>query len=244
MTDVGRKYRFLVAGLPDEAPCIVDLPPDEARHAWTVLRIKAGREVELFDGRGRVARGRVAEAARRSVTVAVESVRRDERVGPRVHLAFAVPKGKRLDWLIEKATELGAAVLSPVIFERSVAGPAAGGRVPGRWRGICIAAAKQCGASFLPELRPPRPLGEFLTDAGGGVRLLGDAAGVSMVKALAGSPPARVCVLVGPEGGLGEAESAAAAEADFIPVRLGGLTLRIETAAVALLAAVNACCGG
>ena len=242
MADASVRHRFFVESIGAET---VELPPSEAHHALHVLRVRAGEQVEVFDGAGTVARGSFRPAGRKSA--AVEVVERRElspRPAPAIELAFAVPKGKRLDWLIEKATELGAAVLSPVIFERSVAGPAAGGRVPGRWRGICIAAAKQCGASFLPELRPPRPLGEFLTDAGGGVRLLGDAAGVSMVKALAGSPPARVCVLVGPEGGLGEAESAAAAEADFIPVRLGGLTLRIETAAVALLAAVNACCGG
>ena len=251
MTDVGRKYRFLVAGLPDEAPCIVDLPPDEARHAWTVLRIKAGREVELFDGRGRVARGRVAEAARRSVTVAVESVRRDERVGPRVHLAFAVPKGKRLDWLLEKATELGAASLRPVQFARSVAG----GEAPSdakrhRWALHCHSAAKQCGLNFLPELHDMTALADYLAAApgetpGGVIRLLGDLAADAVPLARAIGPAqagATVDLLVGPEGGLSDDERAAALAAGFLPVRLGTTTLRIETAAAALIAGLAAVC--
>ncbi len=247
MTDVGRKYRFIVPGLPGQAPCTVELPADEARHARTVLRIKAGREVELFDGRGAVARGRVAEAAKRSVTVAVETVRRDPRVGPRVHLAFAVPKGKRLDWLLEKATELAAASLRPVQFARSVAG----GDVltdakRHRWAVHCQAAAKQSGLNFLPELCEMTPLADYLAAAAGeGVHLLGDLAPDAAPLARAIGPDqagATIDVLVGPEGGLTDDERAAAIAAGFRPVRLGTTTLRIETAAAALLAGIAAVC--
>ena len=248
MTDVGRKYRFLVAGLPDEAPCIVELPADEARHARTVLRIKAGRAVELFDGRGCVARGQVAEAAKRSVTVAIESVRQDSRVGPAVHLAFAVPKGKRLDWLLEKATELGAASLRPVQFARSVAGgEVLSGAKRHRWALHCHSAAKQCGLNFLPELHDMTALTDYLAAAapGGVIRLLGDLADDAVPLASAIGPAragATIDLLIGPEGGLSDDERTAAIAAGFLPARLGTTTLRIETAAAALLAGIAAVC--
>ncbi|MCK4601859.1 MAG: RNA methyltransferase, partial [Phycisphaerae bacterium] len=164
----------------------------------------------------------------------------------RVHLAFAVPKGKRLHWLLEKATELAAASLQPVLFERSVAGgdeltPAR----RSRWLGHCIAAAKQCGLNFLPELRQPASLEDYLRTGERLFSLVGsdDESAASLPKALASCPrEGEVRILIGPEGGLTEAELAAARRAGFTPVRLGATVLRIETAAVALLAAVRAFC--
>lgn len=157
-----------------------------------------------------------------------------------IELAFAVPKGKRLDWLLEKAAELGAGVLAPVVFARSVAKPDLTGKARDRWRATCISAAKQCGADFLPEIRPPEGLTDCL--ARGGAGLFGDADADQAVPAalaeLAGRE--RIRILVGPEGGLTDAERADAVEAGLTPVRLGGYVLRIETAALALLAAVRA----
>jgi 16S rRNA (uracil1498-N3)-methyltransferase len=243
-----REHRFYAADLSAEA---VTLAPGEAHHALHVLRLGAGAEVTLFDGRGGVACGRIAEAKRGKVVVAVES-RRD--LGPRpepiVHLAFAVPKGKRLDWLLEKAAELGAASLRAIAFERSVAG--AGQFTPARrerWLGHCIAAAKQSGLSWLPEIHGPQPLGEFLEQsligAEGYFGIVGvpDGGGLSLRRVVAAEPPGRaVCILVGPEGGLTHAELSAATDAGFVPTRLGRTVLRVETAAIALLAATVAMC--
>jgi 16S rRNA (uracil1498-N3)-methyltransferase len=163
-----------------------------------------------------------------------------------VHLGFAEPKGKRLDWLLEKATELGAAAIAPVRFARSVAGgDALTENRRDRWTGHCVAAAKQCGLDFLPELAEPLALGDFLAAHGNDLCLLGDpgASAVSMPAALGGwCTGRRICLLVGPEGGLTSQEREEAVAAGFIPACLGSTTLRIETAALAMLAAVMAIC--
>jgi len=248
LPDQGRTYRFFTPRLPVTLPGRVDLPADEARHARTVLRLAPGSAVELFDGQGTVGRGVLAGVERQAVTVAVESVESLHRPHPPVHLAFASPKPKRLDWLLEKASELAAASLGAVVFERSVA---VGGVLTEtkrrKWHARCLAAAKQSGLNFLPELRATLTLDEYLAADRGSedLALLGDLA--EDARRLAGAvsggrPPRAVHVLVGPEGGLTADERARALAAGFVPVRLGATTLRIETAAVALLAAVIALC--
>ena len=242
------------------------LQPGEAHHATHVLRLAAGAQVELFDGRGRTAVGRIIEAKRGKVVVRIERANPPaDRPRPVIHLAFAVPKGKRLDWLLEKATELAAASLQPVRFERSVAGGEPSGPKRQRWLGCCIAAAKQCGLNFLPELGQMLNLDQFLQEQAAGnveppkgrrriVRLLGDLGrdAVCITEALKPAdggrqseipnPKSEIVLLVGPEGGLTAAERAACIKAGFRPVRLGRTTLRIETAAIALLAAATAAC--
>jgi len=245
MSGQSGKHRFFAEDL---SPASVSLPDDEAHHALHVLRLGAGATVELFDGRGGRARASIVQAGRDGVVVRIDG--RDppaQRPRPVVHLAFAVPKGKRLGWLLEKATELGAASLRPVEFERSVAG--AGQWTPakrGRRLIRCIQAAKQCGLDFLPELADPAPLGEFLADRPAGVCLFGRAGpdATALADALsAETPPQAVCLMVGPEGDLTPAEADAARHAGFEPVRLGQTTLRVETAAVALLAGTIAILG-
>lgn len=223
----------------------IELSSGEAHHARDVLRLSAGDVVELFDGAGAAAVGALETLSRRKTVVRVARRRTArERPEPVVELAFAVPKGRRLDWLLEKATELGAARLSPVVFERSIAAPRLSSHARGRWQRICISAAKQCGADFLPEIAAPAALTNFLNRAAADVRVLGDPDGdLPAATALAQwCPSRRIVALAGPEGGLTGPERRAAVEAGFSPVRLGGLVLRIETAALALLAAVTAFC--
>ena len=240
-----RKHRFFLANLPAAAPATIELAADEAHHAREVMRLRAGDDVELFDGAGGVARARIVEASRRSVRVQIDAVRTVRRAGPLVHVAFAVPKGKRLDWLLEKATELGSASLRPVIFDRSVAGGTTLGRAKrDRWRAHCVAAAKQCGLNHLPDIHEPFSLEDFLAETAGLLRLVGDtfADAVALPEAFAPGSQGRreLCLIVGPEGGLTPAERAACIDAGCVPVRIGATTLRIETAAVALLSAVSA----
>lgn len=238
-------HRFHVDNLD---PPEVALPPGEAHHAVHVLRLREGEPVELFDGRGGSATGRATSIHRNDVRVAISArVAAGERPRPRLHLGFAVPKGKRLDWLLEKATELAAASLTPVVFERSVAGPKelAGGR-RGRWLGHCVSAAKQSGLDWLPELREPLRLADLLASERPEPALLGDAGAEArpIAAALAGQRPLNECLLlVGPEGGLTDGERRECLAAGLTPARLGRTILRIETAAVALLAAGNALAG-
>jgi len=224
----------------------VALPDEEAHHAVDVLRLAPGAAVELFDGRGLRAAGQIAESSRARTIVQIDRIAtRQERHEPIMHLAFAAPKAKRLDWLLEKATELGCASLQPVRFRRSVAG--AGPLTPAkrrRWLGRCVAAAKQARLDFLPETGDPMVLNDFLKECADGLRLLGDtdADAMPLPKVLAGGGRPAITVLVGPEGGLTEAERTAAIAAGFVPVRAGATTLRTETAAVSLLAVALALC--
>ena len=230
----------------------------EGHHAMHVLRLRVGDGVAVFNGRGEAAVARIVQARHGRVRCEVEAVEAvAERTGRRVHVAFAVPKGKRLDWLLEKATELAAAGLWPVAFERSVAGgDEVGEGKRERWLGHCVAAAKQSGLNFLPELRELLPLSELLSAtaeaAGSGtlLRLVGDVTDdtVPLARAIgeegrsAGerSPGVEVLIVVGPEGGFTDEERRMLAAARVTPVRLGHTVLRIETAAVSLLAAVTA----
>lgn len=227
---------------------LVELGQAEAHHATHVLRLRAGAAVELFDGRGGRAQGRIAHVRRSEATVEiVERLPVAQPLLPRLHLGFAVPKGKRLDWLLEKATELAAASLRPVVFERSVAGEdELSDHKRQRWLGHCVSAAKQCGLDMLPDLLPPASVHDFACAASsaGWLCLVGDLSGpcLTPAQALTRRQERDVALLVGPEGGLADAERHLLGEADFLSVRTGSTTLRIETAAVALLAACRALC--
>ncbi len=230
--------RFFVQSLNSET---VELSADEAHHAIDVLRLKDGAEVNLFDGVGGSADGTLRLHGRKQAEVHIFGRQKAKnRPEPLVNLAFAVPKGKRLDWLVEKATELGISRLSPVRFERSVATTAPSER----WRRTCVAAAKQCGNNFLPEIAATKTLKNFLASTDAGIKILGHAGGNTAIPSVLNewSAGKSIVILIGPEGGLTDDETTAAGEAGFAGVRLGNLTLRIETAAIAMLAAVNACC--
>ncbi|MGB2800721.1 MAG: 16S rRNA (uracil(1498)-N(3))-methyltransferase, partial [Phycisphaerae bacterium] len=226
MTETDKRPRFFVPDLPAAAPARTELPAAEAHHALHVLRLRAGAAVELFDGRGQRAEGRIADAARRKVTVQVDRTWTEPQPpGPRVHLAFAVPKGSRADWLIEKATELGVASLRPTIFERSVAGkePLSAAKRE-RWTNHCAAAAKQAQVNWLPAIEDASPLGEVLARAAGALVLVGDTAEEAMpvLEALARRGEGEdILIVVGPEGGLGDAERAIVRAAGAVAVRLG-----------------------
>jgi 16S rRNA (uracil1498-N3)-methyltransferase len=240
--DAAKSYRFHVPDLRPLPEDRVALPASEAHHGRDVLRLRTGQEIELFDGKGTLARARVRGVTRETVSVAVERIDHLERQSPVVHLAFAVPKGKRLDWLLAKATELGAASLRAVVFQRSVAGDTSlSASKRQRWEAQCVAAAKQCGLNFLPELHDHATLGDYLQTQKG-LALLGDLHPDAAVlrEGLTGADNGEVHLLVGPEGGVTPAEREAAIAAGVIPVRLGRTVLRVETAAVALLAGVTA----
>ena len=249
MPDTAPAPRFFVppegasAGAAFVAGRHLALPPTEAHHAAHVLRLKVGDAVELFDGRGGVAAGRIVGSSRHEVVVGIEEPLAPATAPrPRIHLAFAVPKGRRLDWLLEKATELGVESLAPVRFARSVAGAEALSPAKRqRWLGHCIAAAKQARTAFLPVVEDARPLDAFLAGVGPG--LYGDLADAAtavrdVLDRHAGAEALHV--VVGPEGGLTEAERLAMQAAGLEPARLGQTTLRVETAAIALVAAVRA----
>jgi 16S rRNA (uracil1498-N3)-methyltransferase len=212
-----------------------------SRHVQ-VLRLQPGGALTLFDGSGGQWAGEITAISRREVrvrTLRFEALERELR--PAVTLAVGMPANERMDALIEKATELGAARIQPLVCERSVlrvAGDRAQ-RKAAHWHAVAVAACEQCGRNRVPAVADPLRLDAWLRGLGdAGVRCL-----LSMVEASpwppAGLPAAReVVVLSGPEGGFTPAEEAAARDAGFVASSLGPRVLRSDTAPLAALAAI------
>lgn len=212
-----------------------------------VLRLVPGDPVVLFDGRGSVYDAVIVRCARGAVSVRVGGCRSEDRESPlRVMLAQAVSSGERMDYTIQKAVELGVAAVQPLLAERCVvrlSGERAAKRVL-HWQGVVVAACEQSGRNYVPGVLPLSPLRDWLEQpaAADSLRLLlapGAATGLQQLS----RPSGLVTVLAGPEGGLTAAEAEDAVRAGFVPLRLGPRVLRTETAAVALLAAMQALWG-
>ena len=225
------------------APGRLALSPDESHHLGRARRVRAGQKVYVIDGQGTRARARVDCLASRQAELEVVAV---ERVEPalRVHLVlgFAVAKPAHAEQLITQCTELGVAVLVPMLTERTVARPGATSRQKtGRWRRHAIEAAKQSRQAYVPTIEPVRPFAELVGDASlPAVRLLAHPDVSLSLTRFAGDHdrPESVIVCIGPEGGFTDDEVALARGTGFLPVRLGPTILRIETAATAACAQI------
>jgi 16S rRNA (uracil1498-N3)-methyltransferase len=223
------------------------LPEDAAHHAVHVLRLREGEEVILFNGRGGEYAGRIAAIDRLRVSVEVLAHRALERESPlAVTLVQGVSAREKMDFTVQKATELGVAAVQPVIAARSV-GRVAGeraGQKRAHWQRVAIAACEQSGRNRVPLVLEPLPLAEFCrAPAAPGTRLLlAPQASLGMREAAA-RLEGSVALAAGPEAGFTADEEAMLAEAGFVPVRLGPRVLRTETAALAALAALNALAG-
>jgi len=214
----------------------MQLPEEEARRVRTVLRLEVGDAVELFDGEGALASGRISELRER-VTVEVGEVRRREPAPP-LFIAQALAKGDKLELVIQKATELGAAGLIPFDSARAVVkldARKASERVA-RWRKIAVEAARQCGRADVPEISEPSDLARVLARPGAKGLLYEGATDVRLGAFLDSAGSAPVTLIIGPEGGFTEDEVAEARAAGAAIVGLGERILRTETVALAALA--------
>ena len=226
------------------ADALVALPPGAARHVQ-VLRLQPGSALTLFNGAGGEWAARVTRMGRSDVEVRVGAHTAVEREARRpVRLMCGLMASDRMDWLVEKATELGAASLTPVLSERSVlrlAGERAA-KKRAHWQAVAVAACEQSGRNRLMDVHKQLTFQELIGAAPSGQRLLlslaEDAQSLHAVMAES-APDAPVHVLSGPEGGLSPAEEAAARNAGFSPVRLGPNVLRAETAPLAALAVLT-----
>jgi 16S rRNA (uracil1498-N3)-methyltransferase len=231
-----------------EPGAVVDLPPAAARHVQ-VLRLQPGAELTLFDGRGGEWAAAITAMGRRTVQALVRAHRAVEReLALEVTLAVGVPANDRMDTLVEKAAELGAAALQPLATRRSVL-RVDGDRAARRrahWQAVAAAACEQCGRNRVPTVAPVLALDDWLRSlappAGSPARLLLSFAAdarplaASLAASRVPSAPRSVCVLSGPEGGLAPAEEDAARVQGFRPVTLGARVLRADTAPLAALA--------
>jgi 16S rRNA (uracil1498-N3)-methyltransferase len=243
---------------PSLAVGINELPADEAHHAATVMRSRAGDAVELFNGLGVVASGVVEQVARRGTSVRVERTHEVPfELRSRLTLAVAMSKAHRQGYLVEKCTELGVSAIWPVIAARSVTQP--GEAAVEKWSRRAVEAAKQSGRAWVPIVAPVVSFADALSRAREfPVALFCDlgAQAVSVRSALGGTGfrvpgigdrglgtgawDASMIAFVGPEGGWTDEERRAANDAGLISVMLSPTILRAETAAVAMCAAVAA----
>lgn len=232
---------YVAAGLAPGAS--IELPPEAAHHAVRVLRLGEGDAVVLFDGSGGEWRARLQRAGP-AVRAVLDAFDAEDREAPiRVTLVQGLPAADKMDWIVQKCTEIGVAAIRPVAARRSVV-KLSGERMARRvqhWQQVAVAACEQCGRNRVPEVAPLVDLPHYLGMPApeGETRLLlmpGAQASLSQLNKQAGG----VTLMIGPEGGFEDGEVRAALAAGFEPVALGPRVLRTETAGAAMLAALMA----
>lgn len=228
----------------------IALPSGAARHVQ-VLRLQPGDALTLFNGEGGEFEATVLKMGRSDVLVQVGAHHATEREAPRaVHLLAGITANERMDWLVEKATELGVASITPLVAERSVLklkGERADKKIA-HWQAVAVAACEQCGRNRVPVVHDAIDLAGWARAQTGAAASDGAVAAQRLLLSLragtlplqqAAAPAGPVLFLSGPEGGLSSAEEDLALLHGFAPVTLGPRVLRAETAPLAALAALT-----
>jgi 16S rRNA (uracil1498-N3)-methyltransferase len=222
------------------------LPQDVAAHVARVLRARAGQLLTLFDGRGGEYDATIVQIDRRGVQVRIELHRAIERESPLpVTLLQALARGERMDFIVQKATELGVAAIVAMGGDRSVVRLDAEGlaRRCEHWRAVAISACEQCGRNRVPTISHAADLASACgeVDATSVRLLLAPDADQTLIAVT--RQAARIALAVGPEGGFSDEELSLAQQQGFTFCRLGPRVLRAETAPLAALAAIQAVAG-
>ena len=235
----------LYCELPLSPGAEIALPEAAARHAVTVLRLQVDDTLNLFNGSGGEYSARLVAVSKRETRVRLIEFLATERESPvAITLALGISAGERMDYSLQKATELGVAAIQPLATERSLvklAGERADKRLA-HWQHVVIAACEQCGRNRVPTVAPVQKFYPYLATVDRNQRLL-------MLSPDAATPlkkvqqSAQAVLLIGAEGGFAPAEYAAAQASGFEPVNLGPRVLRTETAPVAALAVLQALWG-
>jgi len=229
--------------LPPEIWDTATLDAGESHHCTHVLRLDVGERVTAFDGAGREASGTIAAATGDRVVLKLGAATRAPSPPCAITLAQAVPKGKNMDLIVQKAVELGAVGIAPILSDRTIVriAPDEARKKQAKWRDVAVEACKQCGQNHLPDVAMPVPLKEFLERAAADdLRLIAslqpDARPLKCVLADFVKTHARlprcVTIFVGPEGDFTPAEISLAKSHGCQPITLGPIILRTETAAI------------
>jgi len=226
---------------PLSASSRIDLSAEAARHVSQVLRMQPGQELVLFDGSGGEYPASIETISRNKLSVTTHEHRATERESSlRLTLWHGLCRGERMDSVIQKATELGAHAIQPVVTQRSTV------KIPadraekrlGHWRGIIVSACEQCGRNQLPSIKAPMAFADLLESVGSfdQALLLDPRGGENLATSLSRMPEnGRLLICTGPEGGFSEPESIAAVSASMHLVHIGPRVLRTETAPVTAL---------
>ncbi|MES2475849.1 MAG: 16S rRNA (uracil(1498)-N(3))-methyltransferase [Verrucomicrobiota bacterium] len=218
------------------------LTGDEARHASQVLRMKPGDALVVFDGEGRRASAEVVSVSRDRVPLKLGEILPSQPPLPAITLAQAIPKGKNMDLIVQKAVELGVASIQPLVTRYTVVQPGDGKSA--KWRRNALEACKQCGQDTLPKIPDPATFAAWLPAqaAAPGLKLIASLApGARPLREILKCHPdtTAVTLLIGPEGDFSAAETEAALAAGFLPVSLGDIVLRVETATLFCISALR-----
>ncbi len=213
-----------------------ELPEAQAHYIGRVLRMAEGDAVQLFDGSGQEYRGALLEVGKKRVRVQLdEAFAGQPESSLKIHLGQGLSRGERMDWAIQKATELGVSEITPIISERCEVRlkDERAEKRQAHWQQIAVSACEQCGRSTVPVIHPPQLLSEWLKASGAELKLVLHPVAEPLVSH---ARPATLAFLIGPEGGLSDAEVNQAQGAGFHAARLGPRVLRTETAPVVALA--------
>jgi len=227
--------------LPDQGS--FNLPPGAAHHASRVLRLREGDAVQLFDGEGHECHGVIDDLSGKQIVIGdIRQVAAGRESPLPVLLAQALSSSEKMDWVIQKATELGVVEIQPLATERSIARLSAerAQKRTEHWQQVIIAACEQCGRNVLPVIHPPLDillwLQQMRTKKYSKFIMLPQSS-VSLQSQT--KPQGTAVLLIGAEGGFTQAESDSALLCGFTPIKLGARVMRTETAAVAGLAALQ-----
>jgi len=221
----------------------LELEADRSRYVTRVLRLKSGDSLLVFNGAGDEFRATLLRAGKNSATVGIgEKTSTKTETDLRVHLVQGISRGERMDFVVQKATELGVKRITPVLTEHGVVklDSRRAEKRRDHWEKVAASACEQCGRVRLPLVEAPMALKDWLGRAPANVDaqlILKPGAGTSLADIEA--PPTKVCLLIGPEGGFSNGEYVDADVAGFQPVSIGPRILRTETAAVAALAVLQ-----
>jgi 16S rRNA (uracil1498-N3)-methyltransferase len=214
---------------------------DEVKHIRKVLRLKAGDEITVFDGLGKEFEGTIVEEGLSSVGIKIQNVYSSRRDSPlEVTLAQSLLKGEKMDYLIQKATELGVREIIPFSSSRSIPLLEKSGRLKRhhRWERIAIEASKQCGRGVVPKIESLQDFSHMLQTAPSNIlRLIfWEREGIKLKEILERSKEMmKIFFIIGPEGGFSQGEVDEAKRSEFIPVTMGRRILRAETASLCFL---------
>jgi len=242
-------HRFYIAP-EDWNPDSLVLAGAEAHHARDVLRLQPAGRVVVFNGRGHEITAEIAKVSRDEILLRKMHEARVPPLPCRITLAQAIPKGKNMDLIVQKAVEIGAAEIAPLISERTIVHLEAkeAAQKQAKWHQVAIEAAKQCGQNWLPTVQTPRKLSDFFANAElQQLRLIGSlqSDAVHLKKVLADyerehhARPASVLMCIGPEGDFTPAELNLARSNGCRPITLGPIILRVETAAIYCLSVLS-----
>ena len=242
-------HRFHIA--PENwHPDALVLTGSEAHHCRNVVRLKPADKVVVFNGRGSEITAEILPGDSADIHLRKLHDAQTPPLRCRITLGQAIPKGKNMDLIVQKAVEIGAAEIAPILSDRTIVrlDEESAASKQAKWQTVAIEAAKQCGQNWLPQVQTPQPLAQFFKDHRGfDLQLIGSlqSDAVHLKKILAqftaehGDRPSNVLMLVGPEGDFTPAELSLARSQGCRPITLGPIVLRVETASIYCLSILS-----